>query len=1217
MMGHGSDSPQGSVDGTDSKDTTPKSTLSRPSSRRTLRSFPSSDGSTSHPLFAGPASSPSAEPAGRYAVYNPGKKRASLAGSGLLSPNSASSPTASPLSPSDQPLSPLHSSSSTPPFTPATLTPTLPPLVSRPSNSTLPTTSGRPYARSVSEAQETLKKQALKAELQGLGLAPESIGAALVARLGAAGGEAELKGVQAAIGSGKVTLLLPAEKADPSSPISTAFLLDHLILLDRERSSRNGSPGPQGFATLTGLRGYLSTDELVFTSCGSALVESEGALAAGTVDYADETVQRSLRGSAAPPSPPQSPHYPSTMLVSSLSSLSIPTSTSASSSAPASSSARSTATSRLAALFAKPTPAAVSENTADLPPVVPAPAGLFGSDTSSSEGSSGRRGSTATLDVPVLAVGKAIRHAEVVAAIGAGVEAQLREASRTVPGTDGEAAPVEHLVSFAARFQPPPSFSSSTATPTEAASSPSSPLYSASVDTASDAFQDTLHSVRLDLTRNLGSAPPAPSASSSSSSSATPAPTPSLEDFAALEDRVDASLEELESALTSTLHDRLYAPTTARDLSDDEQLCSRVAALNVLELDLDHLGLELGDEEGLEGWKGERRLAREALEELADRVGKELNRLEDADQRTPAAKLAILVECHTLLVDGLSKLPPVPLKKELGDGLGGSPSTSSSAPHEVEMDDASSRASSAPPSRPLSPPAPANAEEDLQKTPKPHQAMLEQDVPEIRLPGSSAPSADGELSSSMLEAASSSLYDPTSTASPPVSVFESSRPASSKSTTSSADLILPLLIFSVVRANPPHIVSHLSFIQRFRSDSLLRGQSSYCLTNFSAVVEFLTHLDVSALGITSQRLLGLSSPAASPALSTASSSSSSSLFPAAFGGGRPRAHTTGRLRDRLPQDAAALVGAAGTNLFGVVDSSYRLIFSGARGAAGVVGGAAPRSLEEVKSVLEGARGRARVSLPFRRAGSSRTFGSAATSGEDAGAEAPAGAGAGAATAQREMVDITPSMPDTAPADAYAALPSSTTAPPPPPPRHPDTASLSSSPTKPPLPKRDDSDARSIRSISSLIKESTLGRALGEVRDGVVAGATSPGLVTSGGGGGGGEDRPQSLGERLAGLPLAGLARFGGGGGAAATSSSPAGSRRSTILNPVVEASEPASEEQRRRFMEVGSAAELRLGEVQVLLEEWRRAVRRVEELEAVAKAGDGGEKKEGEAAAGQ
>ncbi|KAF9920620.1 hypothetical protein FBU30_009541 [Linnemannia zychae] len=67
----------------------------------------------------------------------------------------------------------------------------------------------------------------------------------------------------------------------------------------------------------------------------------------------------------------------------------------------------------------------------------------------------------------------------------------------------------------------------------------------------------------------------------------------------------------------------------------------------------------------------------------------------------------------------------------------------------------------------------------------------------------------------------------------------------------SADVLLPLLIFSVVKSNPPMLISNLRYIQRFRVQDQLTGESAYCLTNMMAVVSFLETLDPQALGLSS------------------------------------------------------------------------------------------------------------------------------------------------------------------------------------------------------------------------------------------------------------------------------------------------------------------------------------------------------------------------------
>lgn len=538
------------------------------------------------------------------------------------------------------------------------------------------------------------------------------------------------------------------------------------------------------------------------------------------------------------------------------------------------------------------------------------------------------------------------------------------------------------------------------------------------------------------------------------------------------------------------------------------------------------------------------------------------------------------------------------------------------------MDDASSRSTSLPPSRPMSPPPAAQEDdEDLLKTPRPPPAA-DNNVPAIKLPDPGEQSR--ELSSSVYEATSSSLFDPIPASSPPASIFETKRrppSTSSVSATSSADLILPILIYSVVRANPPHLVSHLRFINRFRSESLFRGQASYCATNFDAVVEWSQHVDLSTLGLSSARVFAAT---ASPPLSSSPSQS------------RPRAQTTpsSLLRARVSTTADQLVDSANSALSGVVDSSYRILF----GPKGLTS-SAPKSLDDVKSVLDGARGKARGTLPFRRTSSARDFptllvgrrrgGSVASGkavtiageGDERGLASTSGATEEGATKSEEMVDIVPSAPSGTPTPRISTEEAYAPPPPPLPPRSSSSASTAAAKD------RDDSDSRSVRSVSSFLnfRESTLGRALGEVRDGVV-GATV-GAANAADERGASSAQP-SLGGRL-------LNRFSGGGPATSSSASqgsttsPSSSRRSTLLNPLggvhlspwgaavpststaTHSSTPLSPvpasplnsvilsapayQPVQRFLDVKDAGELRIGEVQELLEEYRRLVKHLQE----------------------
>ncbi|KAI9092457.1 hypothetical protein DFS34DRAFT_294778 [Phlyctochytrium arcticum] len=66
---------------------------------------------------------------------------------------------------------------------------------------------------------------------------------------------------------------------------------------------------------------------------------------------------------------------------------------------------------------------------------------------------------------------------------------------------------------------------------------------------------------------------------------------------------------------------------------------------------------------------------------------------------------------------------------------------------------------------------------------------------------------------------------------------------------SSADMLLPLLIYVVIRTNMPRLVSCLKYITKFRPTNKMEGYAAYCLTNLSAVQSFLETCDVENLNL--------------------------------------------------------------------------------------------------------------------------------------------------------------------------------------------------------------------------------------------------------------------------------------------------------------------------------------------------------------------------------
>ncbi|BFZ59652.1 hypothetical protein YB2330_000666 [Saitoella coloradoensis] len=179
--------------------------------------------------------------------------------------------------------------------------------------------------------------------------------------------------------------------------------------------------------------------------------------------------------------------------------------------------------------------------------------------------------------------------------------------------------------------------------------------------------------------------------------------------------------EEVEKRLCEGVYDKLLSIKDSDDEIRDEALASKVAALNILDVTLKHLGVEMGDEEEVHAIA------------VAFSAGEELQKLNEV--QAPKAKVEVLVTTHKILVDGLSAQPSETSKN--------SPATSAH----------------------------------------------------------------------------------------------------------SADLILPILIFTLIKANPPYLVSNLYYIQRFRGEDLLVGEGSYCLTNLEAAVTFLETVDLTSLGL--------------------------------------------------------------------------------------------------------------------------------------------------------------------------------------------------------------------------------------------------------------------------------------------------------------------------------------------------------------------------------
>ena len=150
----------------------------------------------------------------------------------------------------------------------------------------------------------------------------------------------------------------------------------------------------------------------------------------------------------------------------------------------------------------------------------------------------------------------------------------------------------------------------------------------------------------------------------------------------------------------------------------------------------------------------------------------------------------------------------------------------------------------------------------------------------------------------------------------------------------SGDVLLPLIIFSVVKCNPPHLVSNLLFTQRFRNRSV-GGEESYCLINLMAVAEFLENVDMAGLGLgDGEKVIRLAIAIDEPIISAypdpPNSTADLTPIPLTRSPVTPETALTptdGSLRGRVEQHVDAIADSANKVIGGVVDSSFGILKS--------------------------------------------------------------------------------------------------------------------------------------------------------------------------------------------------------------------------------------------------------------------------------------------------
>ncbi|KAL7422907.1 hypothetical protein Q5752_002204 [Cryptotrichosporon argae] len=331
-----------------------------------------------------------------------------------------------------------------------------------------------------------------------------------------------------------------------------------------------------------------------------------------------------------------------------------------------------------------------------------------------------------------------------------------------------------------------------------------------------------------------------------------------------VEKEASEGTERVEALVCRLLYNRIFSPLSSDDARHDEALASRIAALNMLDLSLDHLGL-ITHPEG-EADKG---AVAAGLADLVDSVGLELQRLASPACLTPKEKADVLVRAHQIVVDGLQRLPPVELRPE-GEPYRTDADDDALGPgeeHGEDVPDVGSVARS-PNATPLAdigdadPLTLSTITEASEKTPIVAGQAAQPDVPDLVLPNTADQTDIAAAMSESLRdlattaavhadatgAAAAAIADAASSVPDAVLLATPAAPAKLGST-SGADLILPLIIFAVVKSNPAQLASQLQYLRRFRSAICLSGEASYAIVNLTAVVEFLEHVQLADLGL--------------------------------------------------------------------------------------------------------------------------------------------------------------------------------------------------------------------------------------------------------------------------------------------------------------------------------------------------------------------------------
>ncbi|KAI9494754.1 hypothetical protein BDB00DRAFT_816923 [Zychaea mexicana] len=281
-------------------------------------------------------------------------------------------------------------------------------------------------------------------------------------------------------------------------------------------------------------------------------------------------------------------------------------------------------------------------------------------------------------------------------------------------------------------------------------------------------------------------------------------------------DMDDENIDKVESYICYELYDCLFATPGGDESLQDEALESRIAALNLLDLNLEHLGVIVEDQSETDD-----------IEIVVKEAGLQLQQLNSIPDAK--GKLTGLVRTHQIIVDAIEKFAERYRKARLDGDLEvvQEMKQAMSTVNDEEVHKSTKPASSDPPI--------TDSTDEKAEPFEPLSGALSADT-------TSTTSSDKKLPTApALDTAAANV-------STPASDHQSLRSAS-------ADVLLPLLIFTIVKSNPPNFLSNLRFIQRFRRPSRVAGQESYCLTNIMAAISFLETTNLVGLGLSADKVL--------------------------------------------------------------------------------------------------------------------------------------------------------------------------------------------------------------------------------------------------------------------------------------------------------------------------------------------------------------------------